>query len=612
MASGDGKTSSNSGRTNRSQSSEGGGRFQSTLILKGSASEREYGDALHESRQQGIVVDRCSGCLALLDVSLCMPLDWSACPICGAEFQVMRDFHHFEMRERLAVGGMGAVYCAFDRGLSREVAVKVLSVECKRLPGYLERLEQEAQMTALVNHPNVVKVFSAGVHNGLYFVAMELIRLGTASKFVDGPVRLTEFEVLGFAEQAAHGLQAAYNRGLLHRDIKPGNLMLGDERTVKVVDFGLALPVIDVARLTGDEDVLGTPFYVAPEKVLRRGEDVRSDIYSLGATIYHLLAGVPVFDAESVLEIMQAHVSVPAPSVLTRNHGVSLGTARMLARMLQKEPDLRQRDYLELLVDIRVARMKLEEHSEAAQMHTHLQGRLQEEEIRSRSVLGMVYFGGLVALVLSLAVLLFLKQRPSKEYTRPRMVDPVESRSLNPLEEVRVESLLGPAKGRVLFEDTFRDGLFQWSDAPGALRGRDGVVLRSVEGLLSREGKNWNSYVFESEIWVRRGGMGFFFGYVDQENYCLYELGVDGEVRFWRCMDGVLRSLPIANKTDSGSRAGEWGVVAIVVQAGKVQLKVNGVVCDERSETGVSHGRVGFRTRGIQEAMVRSVRVSQF
>jgi serine/threonine protein kinase len=591
-----------------------GGRFQSTLILKGSASEREYGNALSESMQHGVVVDRCPSCLALLDVSACMPLVWSGCPICGADFQVMRAFHHFEMRERLAVGGMGAVYLAFDRSLSREVAVKVLSADCKRLAGYLERLEQEAQMTALVTHPNVVQVFSAGMHNGLYYVAMELIRLGTVAKFLEGPFRLSEAEVLGFAEQAALGLQAAYQRGLLHRDVKPANLMLGDEKTVKVVDFGLAKPVRDAARVSGEEDVLGTPFYVAPEKVLRRGEDVRSDIYSLGATIYHVLAGVPVFDCESVLEIMQAHVSTPAPSVLTRNHGVSLSTARMIARMLQKDPELRQGDYLELLVDIRVARMRLEEGNAAAQIHSSLQGKLQAEENRSRSVQGLLYLAGLVVLVIALSGLVFFRPTVPKEYEPPppQLREQVQSSGpVQPFRALPVETLFGPAKGRVLFEDTFRDGMFQWGSAPGALRGQEGVVLRSVDALLTREGSDWAEYVFESEILVRRGGVGVFFAFRDPDNYCLYDLGMNGDVKFWRCTHGVVRNLPVSNAAGGGAVGPGWAMVSLVLDQGGVQLKVNGTLCDERRESGSLQGRVGFRTRGIQEALVRFVRVSQ-
>ncbi|MEY5009738.1 MAG: hypothetical protein RLZZ253_877 [Verrucomicrobiota bacterium] len=609
----DGSESPGLGGSRREGSVDRRERFQSTLILKGSASEREYGDALSESKQQGVVVDRCPSCLALLDVSLCMPLVWSGCPICGSEFEVMREFHHFEMRERLAVGGMGAVYLAFDRSLSREVAVKVLSADCKRLPGYLERLEQEAQMTALVSHPNVVKVFSAGMHNGLYYVAMELIRLGTVAKFLEGPLRLSEAEVLGFAEQAALGLQAAYQRGLLHRDVKPANLMLGDAKTVKVVDFGLAKPVLDAAQMNGEEDLLGTPFYVAPEKVLRRGEDVRSDIYSLGATIYHLLADAPVFDCESVLEIMQAHVSAPAPSVLTRNHGASLPTARMIARMLQKDPDLRQGDYLELLVDIRVARMRLEEGSAAAQIHSSLQGKLQEEEDRSRSVQGLLYFGGLVVLVLTLAGILFFKPNAPKEYDPPppKPREPVLSRVADPVRVVPVETLFGPPKGRVLFEDTFRDGMFQWGAAPGALRGQEGVVLRSVEALLTREGADWSEYAFESEILIRRGGVGVFFAFRDPENYCLYNVGLDGEIKFWRCTNGVIRNLPLSDETKKVPVGAGWAMLSLVLKQGGVSLKINGTLCDERRESGNLQGRVGFRTRGIQEALVRFVRVSQ-
>jgi serine/threonine protein kinase len=589
-------------------------RYRSSLILKGGASEGEHGSALVNSQEQGLVVDHCEGCLALLDVSQCMPLVRTCCPICGVEFQVLRQFHHFEMRESLAEGGMGAVYRAFDRELRREVAVKVLSSECKRLEGYLERLQREAVMTAQVSHPNVVKVFSAGLVNGLYYVSMELLSGGTVARYLDGPERLTEQQVLRIGEQVAMGLNASFLCGLLHRDVKPGNLMLVDDGTVKVVDFGLAAPVEDAGLSAGQEDLLGTPLYVAPEKVMRRGEDVRSDIYSLGATLYHLLAGVPVFDSATVIEILQAHVTSPVPSVMSRNVTVSLQTARLLNRMLQKDPAARQRDYVEVLVDLRVARVRIEEDTAAARIHSSLQGRLQSQEVKSGSMIGLIYLFGLVLLVAAFCFLFFLREKGPDFYaSRLRSAESLAEKQRGG-QVAGTESRDGKDEffrgsqlsGNVLFEDSFRDGLWQWKDVSGAMRGQDGIVLRSVEHLISREGEGWFTYAFESDLVVRRGGVGVFFRYRDEGNFYLYEIGGDGGVHFIRCVDGIESRTTV----ESGEAiSGKHVVVRVEVAGESIDLFIDEKRVDQRTESAIYSGRVGFRTRGIEEVLVSAVRV---
>lgn len=211
---------------------------------------------------------------------------------------------------------------------------------------------------ALIVHPNVVRVYSTGLENGIYYVAMEVVNGGTMAKAMEHQT-FSELAVVRLAIQVAEGLQAAHHVGLLHRDVKPGNILFADSTTVKVADFGLALTVQQAAAYDGD--VWGTPEYVAPEKILKQGEDVRSDIYSLGATLYHMLTGRRVFDGSTPSEIALKHVENRPVPVQTYAPHVSDEFTAIIAQTLEKAPDLRQQSYDELLDQLRYLETKLSE-----------------------------------------------------------------------------------------------------------------------------------------------------------------------------------------------------------------------------------------------------------
>ncbi len=310
------------------------------------------------------VLDRCVKCDALLDVSGCNPLTETTCPNCGGLIKVLKEFHHYSLLSKLGQGGSGTVYRAFDNSLERDVALKLLRNEYTRDPAYVEALEQEAVITASLRHHRIVSVFDAGQKNGFYYIAMEIVSGGTLDQKIQLRSRLSEEVSLNIGIQIAEGLQAAAKYGLLHRDVKPGNVLFVDDHTVKVADFGLAKRITQDADL--DSDVWGTPAYMAPEKLLRNGEDIRSDIYSFGCTLFHCLTGRPPFHSTDLAEIIQKQTETPAPGVQSFAPEISGSTAYVVKRCLEKDPEARYKDYEDLIEHLGYAHDQLEKTAASA------------------------------------------------------------------------------------------------------------------------------------------------------------------------------------------------------------------------------------------------------
>ncbi|HEV8184662.1 MAG TPA: serine/threonine-protein kinase, partial [Chthoniobacterales bacterium] len=186
------------------------------------------------------LLQSCPACGIAVDVADAEPLAHAACPGCGEKFRVQRAFDNFLLVETLGAGGMGAVYKARDTRLDRFVALKLLHRELSADPTEAARLEQEARVTASVNHPNVVQVYSSGTAHRQIYLVMELVDHGSLDDLMAQSPRLPERQVLATGIQVARGLQAAHERGLIHRDVKPANILYADAQTAKIGDFGLA------------------------------------------------------------------------------------------------------------------------------------------------------------------------------------------------------------------------------------------------------------------------------------------------------------------------------------------------------------------------------------
>src|SRR3954454_10866917 len=179
----------------------------------------------------------CPACGLLIDVSQEEALAKVACPECGEKFRVERAFDNFALLETLGVGGMGSVYKARDTRLNRFVALKLLRPELSADPAEIRRLEQEARATAAVNDPHVVQGFSSGTDHGQFYLVMELVDQGSLDDRMAEQGKVPEAEVLDAGIRVARGLRAAYEKGLIHRDVKPGNILFADEHTAKIGDF---------------------------------------------------------------------------------------------------------------------------------------------------------------------------------------------------------------------------------------------------------------------------------------------------------------------------------------------------------------------------------------
>jgi serine/threonine protein kinase len=304
-----------------------------------------------------MMMQTCPACGASVDTSDAEPLAQIACPQCGEKVRVKRMFDHFVVVETLGVGGMGTVYKARDTLLDRFVALKLLRRDLSSQADYTSQLQQEARIAASVSDPNVIQVFSSGTDHGQFYVVMELVDHGSLDDLIEQRTTLPEKLVLETGIQVAKGLRAAYRQGLIHRDVKPANILFVDEHTAKVSDFGLAGAA---ARRSATEDVIwGTPYYVAPERLSNQAEDFRSDIYGLGATLFHAIAGKAPIEGNTnsaalLLELKQQPLQLR--SVAPR---LSEATATVFQRMIAPDPAARFSSYDELVAELEQAQRAL-------------------------------------------------------------------------------------------------------------------------------------------------------------------------------------------------------------------------------------------------------------
>jgi len=251
---------------------------------------------------------------------------------------------HYKIMGHLASGSMGDVYLAYDEELQIHVAVKVLTEAILKRPEAVDRFKHEARAAARLNHSNVARVIFFNFHGKTPYFAMELIEGDSLADVVERRLHFTLKQYLDIFEQAGRGLRAAAVRGITHRDIKPGNLMVGRDGLVKVVDFGLA-KIGNENVLTQTGAMMGTPFYLSPEAIRGDARDVRSDMYSLGATMFHVLVGYPPFDGETPYVVLMKHASHPVPEAHKLNDQFPRPLSDLITNLLAKEADDRLPNY---------------------------------------------------------------------------------------------------------------------------------------------------------------------------------------------------------------------------------------------------------------------------
>ncbi len=298
----------------------------------------------------------CSGCGATLKVPAgseapYQPNDRTlpATPSAPSDPLVGESLGEFKVQALLNRGGMGAVYIGFQSSLGRPVAIKVLPQHLANNESFVERFHREARTAAAIRHPNIIEIFSVGEDKGYEYIAMELIEGETLADVLKRERRIMPDRALDLMKQVTSALADAHAFGILHRDIKPANILLDSKGRPKVADFGLAKQSDTDISITVTGQSLGTPLYIPPEAARGAHLDARSDIYSLGATFYHALAGHPPFQGATAMELASKHIEAEVPSLHKVAPGVPRPFCRIIHRCLCKNRDERYADACALL-----------------------------------------------------------------------------------------------------------------------------------------------------------------------------------------------------------------------------------------------------------------------
>jgi eukaryotic-like serine/threonine-protein kinase len=300
----------------------------------------------------------CSGCNTRVFISGDLPpLATEACKKCGHSIMMPLRLRQFELQSVIASGGMGTVYRSLDTTLARLVAVKLMKRDLQSDQKALDDFYREARACASLNHTNIIHIYTFDEWEGQRYLVMELADCGSLDTKIEKQTRVSELEVLDIGVKIASALDMALKHNLLHRDIKPGNILFNSDSEPKLVDFGLARSA--EAEPETENVTWGTPYYVAPEKIKRERETALSDMYSLGGTLYHALTGHVPFEAPTVEELVSAHVHTPLTPPNLVLPEITQPTSDALVKAMSKEPQDRFMSYDELRMALETARSRL-------------------------------------------------------------------------------------------------------------------------------------------------------------------------------------------------------------------------------------------------------------
>lgn len=260
----------------------------------------------------------------------------------------------YEILEKIGVGGMAEVFKGKDHKLNRFVAVKVLKEEFRENRGFIKKFKEEAQAAAGLAHPNIVNVYDVGDENGIYYIVMELVEGITLKKYIERKGRLTVKEATSIAIQVSAGLEVAHNNQIVHRDIKPQNIIISREGKVKVTDFGIAKAT---TSQTTTSTAMGSVHYASPEQARGGYVDHRSDIYSLGIVLYEMVTGRVPFDGDTAVAVAVKHLQEEMVPPLTYNKEIPFSLSQIIRKCMEKSPDRRYQEIGDLLSDLKQSLM---------------------------------------------------------------------------------------------------------------------------------------------------------------------------------------------------------------------------------------------------------------
>jgi serine/threonine protein kinase len=293
-------------------------------------------------------METCWACGTRVQTGGLNPLDFVVCPGCGERVLVPADLDQFRLIRFLGQGAMGRVYLAVDRTLNRNVAVKVLRRAYFSSPKMWKQLEKEAKAAARVVNPRVVQVYRLGKSDNRPYIVMELVNHPTLETLMKNSA-ISLDAIRRISVDVMEGLKAAEATGLVHGDVKPANILVDERNHAKIADFGLARFIHREQSVEG----WGTPYYMAPEKARKEQEDFRSDLYSLGASMFHALAGRAPFEGSTGDEVIELALKDPTPHLKDFRRDIPKNFSRVIYKMMEKNPDDRFGSYDEAIEAVR-------------------------------------------------------------------------------------------------------------------------------------------------------------------------------------------------------------------------------------------------------------------
>lgn len=260
--------------------------------------------------------------------------------------------NRYEVLSRIGTGGMSDVYKAMDHKLNRFVAIKVLKAEFSENRSFVSKFRVEAQSAAILTHPNIVNVYDVGSEESLHYIVMELVEGVTLKRYIEKKIRLSVKETISIAIQVSMGIENAHNNHIIHRDIKPQNIIISKEGKVKVTDFGIARAATSD---TITSNAMGSVHYTSPEQARGGYSDEKSDIYSLGITMFEMITGRVPFDGDTTVAIAIAHIQEELPSPKIYAEDIPFSLEQIILKCCQKRPDRRYQTMAELVADLKRA-----------------------------------------------------------------------------------------------------------------------------------------------------------------------------------------------------------------------------------------------------------------
>ena len=258
----------------------------------------------------------------------------------------------YVIKKLIGEGGMANVYLGYDTILERDVAVKVLRGDLSDDEKFIRRFKREAQSASLLSHPNIVQIYDVGEDDGNFYIVMEYVNGSTLKQLIKKRGHLSIPEVIDITGQLTDGLAHAHDSYIIHRDIKPQNIMILDDGMVKITDFGIAM-ALNASELTQTNSVMGSVHYLPPEQAAGKGSTIKSDIYSIGILMYEMLAGTMPFRGETAVEIALKHIKEPMPSVRKVNPKVPQSLENVILKATAKNPKNRYNNVRELYDDLK-------------------------------------------------------------------------------------------------------------------------------------------------------------------------------------------------------------------------------------------------------------------